>query len=261
MPCLRRSAATATIALMIALVAPAAAQQPAAPTVEQLKNLEYPTEHGRLGTAKLVNGRFELPAARVTMIFLASATGTIGGQPAATVHLATNSGGSGTFSDLYVVGAALRPVGPLLLGDRVRNVTLSIERDRIVVSMITQSPGEPLCCGTLQVTRSYQLQGDRLVDVSGQSAPTAPPGPPTTGSAGLLDGAGTALPPLAQLALLATATACVLGARARRKGGRPGSEARGKSEIARGRAEQPGLSLSISLVSGAGASAHRRAAG
>lgn len=115
--------------------------------------------------------------------------GELDGVPSIAVVLVSNSGGSGVFNDLAVVqeqdGQPVN-VATTLLGDRVSILSLSIVDNQIVVDMITQGPDEPMCCGTLEVVNTYELQGSELVEVSSEAVGTADQGPTNDSIIGVL---------------------------------------------------------------------------
>jgi uncharacterized lipoprotein YbaY/heat shock protein HslJ len=109
----------------------------------------------------------------VTLIESPIAYGDINGdgQDDAAVLLAENSGGSGTF--VYLAAVANQDGQPVnvattLLGDRVQVESLKIENNQIVVEMVQAGPDDPMCCPSQQVVKTYELQGDQLVETSSQ---------------------------------------------------------------------------------------------
>jgi hypothetical protein len=114
-------------------------------------------------------------ASRPTVTFIEGpiAYGDINGdgQDDAAALLAENSGGSGTFVYLAaVVSQDGQPVNvaTTLLGDRVQVESLKIENKQIVVEMVQAGPDDPMCCPSQQVVKTYELQGDQLVETSSQ---------------------------------------------------------------------------------------------
>jgi hypothetical protein len=138
-----------------------------APADSLLRNLAY-APAGTEGRRVLLRaGRFDDPQARVNVTWVAAAYGDLDGDrhSDAVVHLASNTGGSGVFSDLVPVlasGDSLRSGRATRLGDRVRVDSFLVTRDTVRVVMVTQGPGEPMCCGTRHETRDYVLRGDSL---------------------------------------------------------------------------------------------------
>jgi hypothetical protein len=53
-------------------------------------------------------------------------------------------------------------ISTVLLGDRVMLTSLSSDRGRIAITLITQKPNEPLCCPTQKVSQTYVLQNNQL---------------------------------------------------------------------------------------------------
>ena len=103
--------------------------------------------------------------------------------------LVSNGGGSGVFYDLAVVqeqdGQPVN-VATTLLGDRVSIISLYIVDNQVVVDMITQGPDEPMCCGTLEVVNTYELQGNELVETASESVGTVDQGPTNESIVGVL---------------------------------------------------------------------------
>jgi len=144
-----------------------------------LLNAAYPIEWASTGTAQLQDGVFEEPvapgSATKTMVRLGEqrAFGDINGDGAedAAVTLVADPGGSGTFTYLAAVinqAGAARPAAALLLGDRIVVKALAIQSGKVVVSISTRRPEEPMSAApSVQVTRSFAWQGDRLVEATG----------------------------------------------------------------------------------------------
>jgi heat shock protein HslJ len=140
-----------------------------------LKNMEYKSEWTQSGVAPLANGEYREQAApgsaTETVVLLSPwlASGELNGEPAMAAILITDPGGSGTFYDLAVVverdGQPLN-VALALLGDRVQINSLDIENNQIVVDMISHGPDDPMCCPTQHVIKTYELQGEELVEIS-----------------------------------------------------------------------------------------------
>ncbi len=77
-----------------------------------------------------------------------------------------SGGGSGTFIHLVAMldrdGAPIQ-VAHAFLGDRVPVNSLAIASGEIVAQTIMHRPSDGLCCPTLEITRSFALQGIQLV--------------------------------------------------------------------------------------------------
>lgn len=91
------------------------------------------------------------------------------GQDEALVLLGTNFGASGMFTDLAVIhmvdGMSVN-ADTIMLGDRVDVLDVTVDAGTILVTMVTQGPNEPMCCGTLEVTASYAFDGNALTEIS-----------------------------------------------------------------------------------------------
>ncbi|RJQ11700.1 MAG: hypothetical protein C4558_02970 [Dehalococcoidia bacterium] len=215
----------ATIGL--ATLAGASAQTPA-PTEQQLRNATYPTTYRASKSITLVDGKFDSLAEHVNMTYVDATYGTVNGTPVAVVHTATNTGGSGVFSEIYIVDASMKPFGPGFLGDRLKNVKVQIVDNKIHVDMITQGPGEPFCCGTALARQTWELQNGALVRTSqvfAQTQPTAPVRPTATGHG--VEAAATGLNTAVTLALLSLTAVLVLAARSVSPTWKPLLESRG----------------------------------
>jgi hypothetical protein len=145
-----------------------------------LKNAEYHSEWPAKGVAKLTEGEYEeeiVPgaASKLTIVVYPNmhAFGDLDGDGAddAAVVLATSGGGSGTFISLEAVlndKGAPNHVASAELGDRKKIESVAIESGQITVDMVTHGPDDPMCCPTVEATQKYKLQGDTLVQISGQ---------------------------------------------------------------------------------------------
>ena len=146
-------------------------------TVAELKNAEYLSQYTTDSKAKLTDGEYrqrvvEGSAAEVVVTLTDSiAFGKLSDcREAAAVILKSETGGSGTFTDLAVVvndNGRLQNIATKFLGDRVKVKTISFKAGTITVDLITHGPNDPMCCPTLQVTRKYELQGNTLIRLPG----------------------------------------------------------------------------------------------
>ena len=143
---------------------------------DMLKNAQYA---GIYDTAvQLADGHYEGKpfveggASRPTVDFVKGfyAFGDLTGDGIddAVVFLAENSGGSGVFT--YVAAVENRqglPVnlGTAWLGDRGELKSVTIEDGKISVDMITQGPDDPMCCSTLEVIKSFDVENGELVEL------------------------------------------------------------------------------------------------
>ena len=196
-------------------------------TLEPLRNATYPVESVPGGSAKLVNGHFEVAAApgsasKATADFVTAAIGTLGGQPRAAVVVASSGGGSSTLFDLHVIDASGATLAKVNLGDRIKVNGVSITSNGVVmVDMLTRRAGEPFAVvPTVHVNRAYGVNAAGAVTFLGPFDAPAPstPAPGRTGNAGLV---GTTAPGDARLEAMLLATVVGAAFAARRTGSRP----------------------------------------
>jgi hypothetical protein len=136
---------------------------------EKLKNTRYELPH--FATFQLENGVYEHSSKKLR-VALVNKSGAIafgdlnrdGKEDAATL-LTVNAGGDGTFvylSTVENVGENPQNQTSLLLGDRVEVQSITINRARVRVDMVTHAPDDPLCCPTQPTTQLYALSGNHL---------------------------------------------------------------------------------------------------
>ncbi|MCB0131275.1 MAG: META domain-containing protein, partial [Caldilineaceae bacterium] len=137
-----------------------------------LANTTYNNLAAMDSPVQLVDGQFEgepfveggaaRPIAQLTDFV---AFGSVNDQPSAAVIVVSSGGGSGNFYDLALVqeqdGEPVN-VATTFLGDRVQINSLDVEDNRVIVDMVTQGPGDALCCPTQQVFQIYELQEGEL---------------------------------------------------------------------------------------------------
>ena len=146
-------------------------------TVSALKNAEYQSQYIASGKVKLTNGEYRqrvvegFAAEVVVTLTDATAIGKLKDcRKAAAVILKTQTGGSGTFTELAVVvndNGTPQNLATKFLGDRVKVKNISFEAGTITVDLITHGPSDPMCCPTLDVTQKYELQDNALIQVAG----------------------------------------------------------------------------------------------
>jgi len=85
------------------------------------------------------------------------------------VILVADHGGSGTFTYLALVineNGTAKPVASILLGDRIVVKSLAIQHGKVIVTLLTRKTDESMSTEPkLEVTRTFILQGDTLVEV------------------------------------------------------------------------------------------------
>jgi heat shock protein HslJ/LysM repeat protein len=143
----------------------------------ELANATYRSEWTQAGMAPLIDGEYSEAAApgsaTKTEVILTPfmAYGRLNDQDVAAVVLVTLPGGSGSFYDLHVVvsqDGQLVDVASAFLGDRVEINSIVIENGQIKVDMVQAGPDDPMCCPGQHVIKTYELQGDQLVEVSSE---------------------------------------------------------------------------------------------
>lgn len=142
-------------------------------SLDALRNIEYVIEGPASGKAKLVNGSYQerIPNSSAQIVVTFNDALSIGdlngdGLTDAAVVLAINTGGSGTFYNLYGVlndKGAPRPTAPIVLGDRIKLKALRIQDGELSVNFLTQGPKDAMTNPTLDVTRKFKLQEGKLV--------------------------------------------------------------------------------------------------
>ncbi len=83
----------------------------------------------------------------------------------AAILLVENGGGSGQFESLVVVvnaGGSMHQVGQAELGDRYIINTIAITSGKVVLDMVVDGPGDPLCCPSLPEVQTYRLVQGQL---------------------------------------------------------------------------------------------------
>ena len=136
-----------------------------------------------IGSFQLKDGRFEQRtgegATQVKQVGLnGSASGDLDGNGTqdAVANLWASTGGTGVFNYLVALlnkDGSLREAASTLLGDRVRVTGLSIQpKGVIVVNYLGPKAGDPACCPSQLITRTYQLDGNTLKLLS--QVPPAP---------------------------------------------------------------------------------------
>jgi heat shock protein HslJ len=137
-----------------------------------LRNAEYLSSHTKSGGAFLADGSYRertVPGTVSEIVVNLTryvAYGQLDNREAAAVVLITQTGGTGIFYDLAIMvnrGGKATNVAVVSLGDRIRIESLAIAENEIVVNMVTQGPGDPMCCPTRNVVAHYSLVGSALI--------------------------------------------------------------------------------------------------
>ncbi len=169
------------------------ASEPAAPPAQpterfavELRNADYMIDTTSNGRAALEDGVYEESVAGsasrgVVRLGPAPAFGDLNGDRVedAAVTLLATPGGSGSFTYVSAVlneNGAARPVGSVLLGDRITMQSMRIVDGQIDVSWLDRKPGEPMSAApAVQVSKTFVLQGGKLVALA-DAATDANPG-------------------------------------------------------------------------------------
>ena len=144
-----------------------------------IDRLQAATYRGILdGPVTLADGRYEgepfAPGAAsrpvVRLVPGMTALGDLDGDghDEVVVVLAHNSGGSGVFMYLAVMSdgdGSVENIATTNLGDRVKVIDVEINDGKLHSQLVEHGPKDPMCCPTLQVSREWLLEGDRLVEV------------------------------------------------------------------------------------------------
>ena len=183
-----KKAVIAILTVMLALGGDAASAQSVGITIDDLKNLSYPTAvllTDSFPRVTLRNGEWAESFEPGTVPLRYSARFLRGAAEAdfAASILAASLGGSGQTVALFLVtkdgGQLVAQPNPVVLGDRVLVNSVSVSRDRIVLDMVVHG-SDPSCCPTKPETQEYRREGDRLVAVAVNGQPV----PPQTGNIG-----------------------------------------------------------------------------
>lgn len=147
---------------VVVTAAPSAAARPPL-TVEKLKNAEY--YFLAKGPVKLVNGKYEDAGTKRTYSMSDVVTyGDInkdGIKDAVTV-LKVNIPNTGDFSYLVALvneGGTPKNISSEFMGRQVVPKTLKVKPDNSIEAVMDQyQPGDPECCPSLKITRTYKLK-------------------------------------------------------------------------------------------------------
>ncbi len=153
---------------------------PTALSFDQIKNVEVPASWQDGDFVQLKNGNYDgrleeskgeptgIPNTYVsTELLLATTTYATtdfdgDGNEDILVTIASNSGGTGWFNDLLAFrNENGKPVyaGKVSLGDRIKVNQISADKNIVTTDIITQGPGEGMCCGTLRQVKKYTFDG------------------------------------------------------------------------------------------------------
>jgi len=154
--------------------------QPHRVTDDTLRNLTYRDIYDHPVTLKdglfegepFVSGGAARP--RVELAAEPRVTGDLNGDGVedTAVLLTETAGGTGVNTYLAVVSrrdGRAENVATQRIGDRVQIRSLTVHAGALMLELITTGPGEPACCPTLKVRKTYQLQGSSLVEAASEA--------------------------------------------------------------------------------------------
>ncbi len=145
-------------------------------TADAVRNADFDSSWAAFGHARLSDGIYKEKfnpdspteiVIRSDLIVMGDLDGD--GVADAAVLLISNPGQSGTFYDLAAVindRGIPRHIDTVHLGDRVKVKSISIQSGTIRVEMLAHGPKDPLCCPTVEVTRTYKLDAHKLARVN-----------------------------------------------------------------------------------------------
>lgn len=153
--------------------AAAPAGPPPTPTLEQVKGATISGVFDQAIT--FADGKYEgqpvepgaasRPTAMIwePMVVFGDVDGSPGSE--AVVLLSSNSGGSGEFVYVAVLGVRdgkLVNLGTAPVGDRARVRSVWLEQGRIVMDLVEAGPKDPACCPTQMARKTYAMDGGAL---------------------------------------------------------------------------------------------------
>jgi len=133
-------------------------------SLKQLQNATYQVPN--VGTVTLVNGKYENRQKQITvtlinqpgMVIFDDLTGD--GKKDGVALLVVNMGGSAKFvylSTAWNNNGTLKPLVPVILGDRTRVNLMQTQNKRVKLDMLVQGEKDPACCPTQRKTQSYTM--------------------------------------------------------------------------------------------------------
>jgi len=155
-----------------------------APSMEQVANATYQglrdqpvtLRDGRWEGEPFVENGASRPSVSLESDFRLTADLNRDGTKEAVVLLTEESGGSGRFEYLAVLGrrdGSLVTLGTAFVGDRVQIRGFRTDADRIVLDVVQQSAEDEACCPSQKATRAWSLGRNGLVEdppqITGQS--------------------------------------------------------------------------------------------
>jgi len=147
--------------------------QRSAPDIESIGNATFSGIYDRPLT--MTDGRWEgepfvpdgasRPTAGLVADFYLSGDINGDGQDEAVVLLWENSGGTGSYSYVAVVGwqdGNIEDTGTARIGDRVQILEAYLDSQHVVLKVIQQGPTDAACCPSQKATRTWLMTSDGL---------------------------------------------------------------------------------------------------
>ena len=152
-----------------------------APCIRSIENATYTgiydqpitLDNGRWQGEPFIAGGASRPTAGLAADFCLNSDINGDGLAEAIVILWENSGGTGSYSYVAVVGwqnGETRNLGTAQIGDRVQIRDARIDGQHIVLSVVQQGPDDAACCPSQKATRSWSMtplglqEGDAAID-------------------------------------------------------------------------------------------------
>ncbi len=146
--------------------------KPAKVSAQDLEALTFHSKAYKGAPVKLTHGEYRAPAAPgsasevIIKLGPKRAFGTLNSREFGAVVVTTSLGGTATFHELALLtrqASGWVNTDTVLLGDRIKLHSLTIDNGQIVVAMTTHGPKDPMCCPTLSVQKRFLVRDNRLV--------------------------------------------------------------------------------------------------
>jgi len=170
-----------TLCVIAGLTTIGCEKKPAVPTAtggtavspEDARQATFPSENTASGSIQLKGGQYDDADRVASELDDIEAVGDMDGDgnEDRVVVMVTSTGGSGIFRELYVlrrVAGQLQVSQPAALGDRVIVNDVKVANGVSVVDLTVQGNDDPLCCPTQHVVYQFRLDGNELVETTGQ---------------------------------------------------------------------------------------------
>jgi len=129
---------------------------------DDFKNLRYQTEWAKENSILLKDGKGVEEKIEFWLI-KPLYSGKFQGKSYFAVLLITSPVGTGVFRDLAVFSPTangLKQISSIHLGDRVKVKKVEFVGEYLMVTMISHSKSDPMCCPSLLVTKKYSIKNN-----------------------------------------------------------------------------------------------------